>query len=445
MNKNKNKNKENIYGHLKRKLVLMYGGTSTLILTVVLTAILIFWIAQDRSNELNAFDRSSRYFTEQVQQMLEIKHSWIKQLEAENGWLLRFYENDVDLNLPDGSENNERLDGVFDQLNVVLEKKEPLFYSVMSLNGLKTSDTHLVHMKDGREYYGKVILIKYNSSQRTIMLLHRLPAMTGRVLRHGRFLMMCLVFGTMLLFAFSYYYVRYVVRPVEEANAKQKEFIASVSHELRSPLAVLQVGVGSMKKELNELEDGKKLKRYLYPMEGECVRMNRLIEDMLLLAATDQKNWTIRTESVDVETLLIDCYDAFSMMNQEHQNQIQIDLSENSLPTIQGDAQRIKQVIMILLDNAMSYTNLADGITLRAYERNQEICIEVEDHGEGMSDAEKKKIFDRFYRREGSRSDRRHFGLGLSIAKRLIELHHGTIEVKDTKGQGTTFVIHLPV
>jgi len=439
------KEKKDMYRHLKKKLVMMYWLTSTMILVCVILIILFYWVKRDRRNELTAFERAAENFAEQAQQAEGIKHSWVKQMESRNEWYLKFYENDVDLQLPDGSIEEESLDDLFSQLHAVVEDEQPLFFNVLYYNGMKSSGIHELSNSDGNIYYGKIYFMKFNTSNRKVLILHRITTTKAAVLRYVSVLMLCLLFGSLLLFIFSFCYVGYVVRPVEEANTKQKAFIASVSHELRTPLAVLQVGVGSLKKELDVMEDGTRLKRYLYPMEGECVRMNRLVEDMLLLAATDQKNWTIRTESVDIETLLIECYDSFCMMNQEHQNQIQIDLSEEVLPEIQGDTQRLKQVIMILLDNAMSYTNPEDGITLRAYAKDHEISIEVEDHGEGMSDAEKQKVFEQFYRRENSRNNRRHFGLGLSIAKRLVELHQGRIEVKDTKGQGTTFVVHLPV
>jgi signal transduction histidine kinase len=247
----------------------------------------------------------------------------------------------------------------------------------------------------------------------------------------------------------SYLYIQKVLTPLKKGQEQQKEFIASVSHELRAPLTVIKAGIGSVKKELSDdnFEDERilKAKRYIFPIESECIRMNRLINDMLLLSSVEQGNWSIIQETVDIETLLIEVYDTFCTLHSEDSRIINIDLSEEALKHISGDYERLKQVCMILLDNALSYTLSNSSIILRAYNRKTSICIEVEDHGEGMKEDEKERVFDAFYRRESSRNDKNHFGLGLSIAKQIIELHSGSISIKDTVGGGTTFYICLNV
>lgn len=434
-----------MYKKLKKKLILMYWLTSTMILTGVIVTILISGVRQNRRDELLSFERSSIAYMEQIQQLSTVNHSWIKKLEQENHWYLMAMQNEVDLMLPNIYPYEGDLTELFQRLKDLTEETQPDLFTVFYHDGQKTSEIIKICTDGSSEYYGRLFMIRNSQSTELLMVVKKMETVTSRCMKNARILLICELIGSMLLFLLSFGYVNKVVRPVEEANVKQREFIAAVSHELRSPLAVLRVGVSSMQADLEQYEPDSRLKKYLYPMEGECVRMNRLIEDMLLLAATDQKTWTISQTEVDLETLLIECYDAFCMMNQKVQDKIQIDLSQEDLPYIMGDAERMKQVIMILLDNAMSYTNMEDGIVLRAYRQQNEVFIEVEDHGDGINDEEKKKIFERFYRREGARSDRKHFGLGLSIAQRLVELHHGRIEVKDTNGHGTTFVVCLSV
>ena len=93
----------------------------------------------------------------------------------------------------------------------------------------------------------------------------------------------------------------------------------------------------------------------------------------------------------------------------------------------------------------MSYTPKGERIVLRAYQQKRYMVIEVEDHGKGMSEEEKKHVFERFYRGDQSRTGKKHFGLGLSIAKELAELHKGDILIRNTPGGGSTFVVKLPV
>jgi signal transduction histidine kinase len=110
-----------------------------------------------------------------------------------------------------------------------------------------------------------------------------------------------------------------------------------------------------------------------------------------------------------------------------------------------ADKDRLTQVLGILLDNAVSYSPAKSKIILRPYQKKNTFCLDVEDHGIGITDEQKEYIFNRFYRVDKARNDSSHFGLGLSVAKELMELMDGKISVKDTLGGGTTFVIELPL
>ena len=120
-------------------------------------------------------------------------------------------------------------------------------------------------------------------------------------------------------------------------------------------------------------------------------------------------------------------------------------LPEDPLPPIQGDGQRIAQVLIILLDNAMSCNEQAQNkaLTIRAETKKDQMIIQVVDRGKGIPDQEKPHVFERFHRGDRARQDRQHFGLGLAIAYELIALHHGTITLLDTPGGGCTFSIRL--
>lgn len=120
-------------------------------------------------------------------------------------------------------------------------------------------------------------------------------------------------------------------------------------------------------------------------------------------------------------------------------------IPENELPPITGDKERLQQVLGILIDNAVSYTPRNTTITLRCYVLNKHVYMEVEDHGAGITDIHKKHIFDRFYRVDSARNDKKHFGLGLSIAKEIIQLLGGKISIQETAGGGATFQITFKV
>lgn len=114
-------------------------------------------------------------------------------------------------------------------------------------------------------------------------------------------------------------------------------------------------------------------------------------------------------------------------------------------PKLCCDKERITQVLGILLDNAMSHSKSNDTIEMGAVVHQKHIVFYVADHGCGIPDAEKEKIFDRFYTGDRSRTDKNHYGLGLSIAKEIVKLHHGSITIKDTPNGGCTFEINIPL
>lgn len=190
----------------------------------------------------------------------------------------------------------------------------------------------------------------------------------------------------------------------------------------------------------------------LFGIDKECSRMARLVSDMLLLAASDAKNWTLQKQEVETDTLLIETYESFLPLCREKHIALSLSLPESSLPPLAADKQRLEQILAILLDNAISHTPTGKEILLKAYvpqdtpslsSGKSHITFEIQDQGVGIPDAIKKRIFDRFYRGDVSRNDKKHFGLGLSIAKELTELHGGTIAVLDNPGGGCRFIVQL--
>jgi Osmosensitive K+ channel histidine kinase len=244
--------------------------------------------------------------------------------------------------------------------------------------------------------------------------------------------------GIAALYSVSRWIVGKSLKPVEESRRRQTEFIAAASHELKSPLAVIRANASALKIEPERTE------HFTEGIDKECMRLSSLIEDLLLLASVDANKWKVRKEYIDMDLLLIETYDTFQPFCREHHKELKLELQEQMLPKVQGDILRIRQVLSVLLDNAASYSKDGDTIILRAFVKKNQLMIEVEDHGAGINQEIRKEVFERFYKGDKSRRDKSHFGLGLSIAKELIELHDGRISFMDTQGGGVTFVIGLP-
>lgn len=223
------------------------------------------------------------------------------------------------------------------------------------------------------------------------------------------------------------------LHPVETARNSQNNFIASASHELRSPLAAIQSYAETM-------VAGPKRDAILQ----ECNRMTGLIQSMLSLAACDAGMWQMDFQEADVDMLLFETWETFSEKARKKDIRLNLDVEE-SYPPICCDKGKIAQALGILLDNAISYSPSNTSIELGAKVQAKQLVLSVTDHGQGIPDSEKEKVFQRFYSGDPSRTDKSHYGLGLSIAQEIVKQHCGTIYLKDTINGGCSFELILPL
>ncbi len=243
-----------------------------------------------------------------------------------------------------------------------------------------------------------------------------------------------------LLFLVSRLLVGKAVSPVEAALKSQKEFIASASHELKSPLTVIQANAETLDIEKSDTASEQKRNVIL----GECSRMSGLIGSLLSLAASDTGRWTMDMRSEDVDTLLIEVWEEYAQPARKRDLRLDLNIEEH-YPKLICDKDHMKQTLGILLDNAISYSPPGRSIEMGARVTERSMIFYVADHGPGIAEKEKDKVFRRFYSGDGSRTDKNHYGLGLSIAAEIVKLHRGAVLLKDTPGGGCTFEIQLPI
>lgn len=426
---------------LKNRLIVFYGLSTTAILAVVMVVVFIMNTIQEKQYQRNLFQNNVTQIVDQLTNTSTIKTKWLIQFQESNNLLVRLEDNGVVIptyfqihTKTDQSELYEILEGKIASEGMILD-------STVFSNRNYTSDIYKLGGSFDESYLGCVTSFISNDNARLIYIIKILdqPGLNTSylVLRYG----LLTLGGSFLLFVFSFFFINKVVKPVEEGQQKQVEFIAAASHELRSPLTVIRTGISTIRK------NPEKSDSILPHIESESDRMVTLINDLLLLAAADAKTWPLAMDSVDIETLIIEVYDTFCSLYNEQKIPIELKLSDDILPLVIGDCDRIKQVLTILMDNALRYTDKNKGILLRAYnshKRNLNFVIEVVDYGPGIPDEQKNHIFDRFYQADSSRTDKKHYGLGLSIAKELVLKHGGTLQVLDTPNGGATFRIHLP-
>ncbi|HEX9616465.1 MAG TPA: HAMP domain-containing sensor histidine kinase [Anaerolineales bacterium] len=219
----------------------------------------------------------------------------------------------------------------------------------------------------------------------------------------------------------------------------QRRFLADVGHELRTPLTVIKGNVDLMRRM------GYSDPESLDGIENEVDRLTRLVGDLLLLAQAESGKLPLDRRIVELDTLLLE---AMQQMRVLARDRLQMRLGEIDQVLICGDQDRLKQVLVNLIGNAINYTPAGGEVVLGLGKEGDQAKLIVTDTGPGIPSEDLPHVFERFYRGEKSRTrsrDGKGFGLGLSIAYWIVRNHGGRIEVDSREGKGTTFCVWLPL
>ncbi|MDY0394070.1 sensor histidine kinase [Virgibacillus halophilus] len=248
------------------------------------------------------------------------------------------------------------------------------------------------------------------------------------------------VVGIIFAVAAGFFLAARALRPIKHAWDKQQQFVSDASHEIRTPIAVIQsrgeVLLQSPQATIQEKADDVSV------ILKECRRLTKLVKNLLTLARSDSNTIQLDRKKFALNELLQDIVGHYAEFAQFQGKEIS--LAPLPAITFYGDRDRIHQLLIILLDNAMKYTDKHGVVKLSAYETKHTINIEVADNGIGRKEEELANIFDRFYQVDKSRSKTDSLGLGLSIAVWIVEQHEGKIKVKSQWGSGSCFTIVFP-
>jgi signal transduction histidine kinase len=221
----------------------------------------------------------------------------------------------------------------------------------------------------------------------------------------------------------------------------KNDFIADASHELRTPLTVLR-GNAELARQLEG--DAAAQGELLDEILQESDRMTHLVSDLLFLASSDAGSLPLQPELIEIGPFLTELGQRADVLARERGVVLQTALSARGLVEI--DSARVEQAILILVDNAGKYSPPETLVTLRSSVTGDYLVIEVQDRGQGIPATELPHVFERFYRVDKARSRREGgAGLGLSIARSIVEAHGGRISAESTIGRGTTMRITLPL
>lgn len=241
----------------------------------------------------------------------------------------------------------------------------------------------------------------------------------------------------------GYYLAGRSIKPIREMFKRQREFVADASHELRTPLTVMGIAAEGMEGDTDS-NFSEFTVDTLKTMRIEIKRMNNLVAALLSLARNDAGAGDLKLEQVNFNVLFEQTLGTLSMLAEQKGLKLEQRLAQERL-IIWGDRMRLEQLLTILVDNAIKYS--ARGtVTVSALRQNRQLVIKVEDEGIGIDTQDIERIFERFYRVDKARTRAEGgFGLGLPIAKLIVEQHQGTIEVESKKNGGSSFIVKLPL
>jgi len=243
-----------------------------------------------------------------------------------------------------------------------------------------------------------------------------------------------------LLLAVSVVLSRWVTRPVERAWAQQRQFLSDASHELKTPLTVILSNAELM--ESSPLEE--KQARWADNIHSEAGRMKSLVEEMLTLARADNMVRTAVYSEVNLSDVAADSALLFEPMAFEVGKPLEYDIAEGVI--VIGDSDKLRQLISILLDNAIKYGKDGGVIRLTLTKTDRQIWLQVsnENAGDPIPPDQLSRLFERFYRADASRGEKSGFGLGLPIAQSIAAEHKGTLKAESDMA-GTRFTFTMPL
>ena len=432
------------------------------IILAVLTIICLF-ISESgiRTQESSAFTTNLNTMYQNLEVQTSLSHNWIRQMEYHYQFAVRILDNGSPLFFQD-LEGDAQTDALLTKVIETAASGHGIdLKNTSAQNHLRQQAEFTIRDENGELYDASAALLPRAGGVLGVAVLHPLTSMNEQIIRQRILFLLADLAAVCVLLIFFWFFTGRMIRPLQENRKKQMQFVASASHELRSPLTVILSNVDAVKNGIMENDSS-----FLQTIDSEGRRMSRLVGDMLQLASADNHNWSIHPSKTELDTLLLQTWENFESLSFARGLRWEIELPEGPVPAVVCDAERIRQLLSILIDNAFSYTPKGGRVCLSlritapqsadtprrpgrrsltsswlpAHSRTS-VCISVSDNGPGIPDSQKQAVFERFHRLDRARRDKSHFGLGLCIAQEIVRLHHGRLILTDTPGGGATFTV----
>ena len=327
---------------------------------------------------------------------------------------------------------DERLTGFFDDhfASVMLESELPLSYKVVQLD------------EDQAELKG-IWTNKYNDvvsgEQFAVQFKEYGGFIWGKML--AEILFSLILFSSITL---AFWMILKNLRKQEKLNRLKNEFISNITHELKTPITTVGVAIEALRN-FNALEDPAKTNEYLNISKHELSRLSILVDKVLKLSQFEDKAPELKIESLDLKELVEDILNSMKLQFDKFSANVDFK-SAGTAFELQGDRTHLTSVVYNLVDNALKYSDDRPEIEIFLEQREQQVRLKVKDQGIGISKEYKDKIFDKFFRvPTGNTHNVKGYGLGLSYVASVVDQHNGSIRVDSQPGEGTCFIIDLPI
>lgn len=246
--------------------------------------------------------------------------------------------------------------------------------------------------------------------------------------------------GLFLLFLICRFFVKTATKPIIQNIRKQNEFVASASHELKTPVSVIQLNAEALQNA--DPDTGRHL---LCIIIRECRHLTALIQNMLLLASSDSCHLRVQCKDVEIDHFFISIYEHYMPYCRQHNHTLQLNMDDSLPAAVQADPILLKQVVSILIDNAVSYSVPDTPISLTVKNEHGFLKVSLTNHSEPVSVSEKEKLFERFYRVASAKPSYSHAGLGLSIAREIVTAHKGKIYLENRESSVFRITFSIPL
>lgn len=436
--KQKKDRKKNIYQKFHWKLTLFATAVTGGILIAATLLCLSFSERELERNQYISFLNNVNTTLSHMENQEIISHQWLSRLEASCQFMIQIYDNSTPLYYQQLHRSERELHAMEKAAAAARDTHDLDIFTSPSSGGLLRHVEFT--MKDSNTtYYVGAASIPMERGYLGVLFLQSTAGLHQNIEKQRLTFLLADLGAVAVLFCFFWFFTGRLLQPLMESRARQSRFISAASHELRAPLTVILSALSALR-----TADETDRERFIHILHSEGIRMSRLIEDMLFLANSDANAWRLSMDETALDTLLLDVFEKYEPEAAKKEHLLSISLPKEEISLCRCDGQRITQVLCILIDNALSYTPAGSHIALSLSVMEHHFLLRVSDDGPGIPDEDKEKIFERFYRAEDSRTEKEHFGLGLCIAREIIDAHGGRIQVTDNVPAGAVFTITLP-